>query len=122
MRENQSAMSASKKSSLDIPAEGDLPGEQLASSASTLRGEATPNEEIKDDHSASYAVSITANANANANKEDHGSNHGMDETDDVEYPSGLKMFFIVLALVLSIFLLALDMVSNIVFCQLQTED
>lgn len=28
-----------------------------------------------------------------------------------EYPSGIKMFFIVLALVLSVFLLSLDMVS-----------
>ena len=108
-------MTTSKKSSLEVPAEADLPGEQLTSSASTLRGEPTPNEKTKDDTSANYAVSVTANSNANANasKEENGSKHGTDEPDDIEYPSGLKMFFIVLALVLSIFLLALDMVSNV---------
>lgn len=34
-----------------------------------------------------------------------------EELAEDEYPSGLKMFFIVLALVLSVFLLSLDMVS-----------
>lgn len=34
-----------------------------------------------------------------------------DDAPETEYPKGMKMFFIVLALVLSIFLLALDMVS-----------
>lgn len=34
-----------------------------------------------------------------------------EELADDEYPSGIKMFFIVLALVLSVFLLSLDMVS-----------
>jgi hypothetical protein len=34
-----------------------------------------------------------------------------DELREDEYPSGLKMFFIVVALVLSVFLLSLDMVS-----------
>lgn len=32
--------------------------------------------------------------------------------DDTEYPTGMKLFFIVLALIFSIFLLALDMVSH----------
>jgi hypothetical protein len=31
--------------------------------------------------------------------------------DEIEYPSGIKLLFIVVALVMSIFLLALDMVS-----------
>lgn len=34
-----------------------------------------------------------------------------EELSEDEYPSGLKMFFIVVALVLSVFLLSLDMVS-----------
>jgi hypothetical protein len=35
---------------------------------------------------------------------------GSNDPDDIEYPTGIKMFFIVVALVLSIFLLSLDMV------------
>lgn len=34
---------------------------------------------------------------------------GSNDPDDIEYPTGIKMFFIVVALVLSIFLLSLDM-------------
>lgn len=39
-----------------------------------------------------------------------------DELSEDEYPSGIKMFFIVLALVLSVFLLSLDMVSLTLSC------
>lgn len=38
--------------------------------------------------------------------------------EDVEYPTGFKMFFIVVALVMSIFLLSLDMVCRCCFLPL----
>lgn len=44
-------------------------------------------------------------------QDDVSSNAATDVPDDTEYPSGIKMFFIVVALVMSIFLLSLDMVS-----------
>lgn len=42
----------------------------------------------------------------------HSSDIPSDQLRDDEYPSGFQMFFIILALVLGVFLLSLDMVSN----------
>ena len=82
---------------LEVPKETEV----AASSASTLRGddevvqekvEDTPTEEEKE----------TTEERENVLNDD-------------EYPSGLKMFFIVVALVLSVFLLSLDMVCSALF-------
>lgn len=69
--------------------------EVAASSASTLRGDDEVVQEKVEDSTVDETV------------EDAG-----DLLNDDEYPSGLKMFFIVLALVLSVFLFSLDLVRN----------
>ncbi|KAH7163525.1 major facilitator superfamily domain-containing protein [Dactylonectria estremocensis] len=69
--------------------------ERPVSTASTLRGEDITQEKKQDD-------GTTTDGEATLDGTD-------DEIDLSEYPTGLKMFFIVLALVLSIFLVALDM-------------
>ncbi|KAK7415139.1 hypothetical protein QQX98_006083 [Neonectria punicea] len=81
----------SPPANLEVPDEQERP----VSTASTLRGEDLVNEKKQDD---------------GATTDGDGTLDGLDEEiDTTEYPTGFKMFFIVLALVLSIFLVALDM-------------
>ncbi|KAK7421865.1 hypothetical protein QQZ08_009743 [Neonectria magnoliae] len=81
----------SPPATLEVPEEQERP----VSTASTLRGEDLVNEKKQDD---------------GATTDGDGTLDGLDEEiDTTEYPTGFKMFFIVLALVLSIFLVALDM-------------
>lgn len=89
---------ASTPSSLDVPKDEQQP----VSSASTVAAEPSFIEKI-DDTSARDSESITKD-------EDAGSANDAGEPDDIEYPTGAKMFFIVVALVMSIFLLSLDQV------------
>lgn len=100
-------MSRPQSSSLEVPQEYD--GEQLASSASTLAGEPPINEKVKESGSSRHSA---ASISSNKKEEAAAGDGSTDEPDDIVYPSGLKMFFIVVALVMSIFLLALDMVST----------
>lgn len=71
----------------------------LASTTSTLTGDQPPREKIDNETSSTNKESdADPNSNGAGGKED--------------YPSGLKLFFIVSALVLSVFLLSLDMVCH----------
>lgn len=78
-------------SKLEVPREP----EPAASSASTLRGEDDVIQEKE----------TGANDDAGTVTEQE------DILNEDEYPTGMKMFFIVLALVLSVFLFSLDLVS-----------
>ncbi|KAF7554898.1 hypothetical protein G7046_g6689 [Stylonectria norvegica] len=86
-------MSSPPPTALEVPAEH----ERAASAASTLRGDDVVDEKKGDDEG-------TLDGDVGTDEQSEG-----DELNDDEYPSGLKMFFIVIALVLSVFLLSLDM-------------
>lgn len=92
-------------SALEVPRDHERP----TSTASTVVNEDVPSvidEKVgRDQDNASDKGSETEKAS----KKDV---EAGEEDDGVEYPSGLKMFFIVLALVLSVFLLSLDMVRS----------
>lgn len=82
-----------QSATLGVPREPERP----VSTASTLRGEDLSQEKKQQDDGTTTDGEATLDGTE-------------DEVDLSEYPTGLKMFFIVLALVLSIFLVALDMV------------
>ncbi|KAH8688168.1 major facilitator superfamily domain-containing protein [Ilyonectria robusta] len=81
-----------QSATLGVPREPERP----VSTASTLRGEDLSQEKKQQDDGTTTDGEATLDGTE-------------DEVDLSEYPTGLKMFFIVLALVLSIFLVALDM-------------
>ncbi|OAA46137.1 Major facilitator superfamily domain, general substrate transporter [Metarhizium rileyi] len=81
---------------LGVPKDSD----RTISSASTIAGDQVSNK-------AAYLSG--AESEKQEKHEDVSSNAATDVADDIEYPSGLKMLFIVVALVMSIFLLSLDM-------------
>lgn len=87
-------MSSKAQATLEVPRASD----KAPSSASTLRGDDTADEKKSD------------------TQDDEGTLDGdegrTDVLDDVEYPSGMRMFFIVTALVMSVFLFSLDLVSQ----------
>lgn len=96
-------MATTNKTGLQVPRDSEPP----ASSASTLAGDrlsekADPQpgsvHDGEDDVQQEKKDAVASAATADA-------------VDDNEYPTGIKMVFIVIALVMSIFLLALDMVS-----------
>ncbi|KAK2594521.1 hypothetical protein QQS21_007802 [Conoideocrella luteorostrata] len=85
---------------LPVPKDSEPP----VSSASTLAG----------DHAFEKKDYLSAGEDAvedekSGKQEDISSTAATDVPDDTEYPTGMKLFFIVVALVMSIFLLALDM-------------
>lgn len=92
MIDNNTTTMAVSSNALEVP---NKETEVAASSASTLRGDDEVVQEKVEDSTVDETV------------EDAG-----DLLNDDEYPSGLKMFFIVLALVLSVFLFSLDLVRN----------
>lgn len=71
--------------------------ERPESTTSTLRGEDNIQEKKQEEEVAS---------------EGEGATVAGEDVDEAEYPTGIKMFFIVLALVLSVFLFSLDLVSH----------
>lgn len=73
----------------------------VGSSASTLTGDVSPGEKT-------IGYNTPRDSESLHKKEPEST----DDVDDVEYPSGIKMLLIVFALVMSIFLLSLDMVSS----------
>ncbi|KAF4447107.1 hypothetical protein F53441_9338 [Fusarium austroafricanum] len=78
---------------LEVPATADRP----ESTASTLRGEdVREKEEEKQQDEDVEAGTVSGNNDS-------------DETDEDEYPKGINMFFIVLALVMAVFLFSLDL-------------
>mgnify|MGYP000959005701 CR=1 FL=1 len=77
---------------LEVPNVPDRP----ESTTSTLRG-----EDVQEKKEGEELEDIT-----------DGTVDGADELSEDEYPSGIKMFFIVLALVLSVFLFSLDLVGH----------
>ena len=83
---------SAEPSKLEVPEVPDRP----ESTTSTLRGEDV--QEKKEDQEVEDI--------------DDGTVDGGDELSEDEYPSGIKMFFIVLALVLSVFLFSLDLVGH----------
>lgn len=88
----------SQKTSLDVP----RPESGFHTSvASTVAGDDFLHEKAHD----------STDSEVGKHAEDKTSSTSEDDS-ATEYPTGMKMFFIVLALVLSIFLLALDMVCT----------
>jgi hypothetical protein len=75
----------------------------VGSSASTLTGDVSPGEKT-------IGYNTPRDSESLHKKEPDTEN--TDDDDSVEYPSGVKMLLIVFALVMSIFLLSLDMVSS----------
>lgn len=94
---------SSKPASLDVPRVGNA---WAASTASTIAGDDLLHEKAHHDVSSSNEDNYTEKTTQSI-----ASSH-TDEAPEEEYPSGMKMFFIVVALVFSIFLLALDMVCS----------
>lgn len=86
----------SKPTSLDVPR---LDSGWATSVASTVAGDEYTNEKVPG-----------SNASDNEKHDDATVTSQQPTQDEEEYPSGMKMFFIVVALVCSIFLLSLDMV------------
>lgn len=84
-----------KPTTLDVPQGTARP----ESTASTLRGEDAMIEKKEDGGMTDGGETLD------------GTLESQEEVDPNEYPSGMKMVFIVIALVLSIFLVALDMVG-----------
>ncbi|RSL85776.1 hypothetical protein CEP51_003150 [Fusarium floridanum] len=89
---------SAEKSKLEVPEVPDRP----ESATSTLRGEdlqeKKKEEDVQDKKEDEEVEDVT-----------DGTVDGGDELSEDEYPSGIKMFFIVLALVLSVFLFSLDL-------------
>ncbi|RMJ12577.1 hypothetical protein BHE90_008421 [Fusarium euwallaceae] len=88
---------SAEKSKLEVPEVPDRP----ESATSTLRGEdlqEKKEEDVQDKKEDEEVEDVT-----------DGTVDGGDELSEDEYPSGIKMFFIVLALVLSVFLFSLDL-------------
>lgn len=87
---------------LEVPRDSD----RTVSSASTIAGDQVSEK-------ANYLSGGEDNQHdEKQEKQDEvSSNAATDVADETEYPSGIKMVFIVVALVMSIFLLSLDMVS-----------
>ena len=94
---------SSKPTSLEVPR---VDNGWAASTASTIAGEDLAHEKAHDASSSNGDDNLTEKT-AQSIAPSH-----TDETPEAEYPSGMKMFFIVVALVFSIFLLALDMVRS----------
>ncbi|KAJ6443170.1 major facilitator superfamily transporter [Purpureocillium lavendulum] len=102
---NNTAM-ASTTSGLGVPRDTDRP---VSSAASTLAGERTSVDEKPVDHANGIASGDDGKhdgASIEKQEQDQGAS---DELSEDEYPKGIKLAFIVVALVLSIFLLSLDM-------------
>ncbi|KYK61950.1 efflux pump antibiotic resistance protein [Drechmeria coniospora] len=98
---DQAAMSTTQ-TGLGVPRRSD----HTVSSASTLAGDrpSSSDEKVTDPGAGS-----TAADDEKSRHDDNFSDRPPDELSDDEYPSGVKLVFIVIALVLSIFLLSLDM-------------
>ena len=92
---------ADSPSTLQIPKPTDGTGNMPSTTTSTLAGDDFALDKKDADHSLSDDVG------EEKEKEEPDS----EELSSDEYPSGVKLLFIVFALVMSIFLLALDMVS-----------
>ncbi|CAM1511004.1 Fc.00g085170.m01.CDS01 [Cosmosporella sp. VM-42] len=84
-------MSSPAPTTLEVPKETEV--DRAPSSASTLRGEDDVQEKKGTDDEGTL----------------DGTTDEVEDLNEDEYPSGLKMFFIVLALVLSVFLFSLDL-------------
>lgn len=103
---------------LDVPKETGRPvstASTLSDQATVINDEKQTDEKTADDGlSEKGAGSVTEESGARPGTEDSKAavtgGADADEDDGNEYPSGFKMFFILLALVLGVFLLALDMV------------
>ena len=93
-------MSANHES-LAVPEDGSRP----ISSTTTLAGDAASRVKKLQEKSAEDSESTSKN-------EDSSNSGETDEPEDTEYPSGFRLFFIVVALVMSVFLVALDMVRE----------
>lgn len=105
---------------LDVPKETGRPvsmASSLTSDQATFVDEKNAEDKtISDTLSEKHAGSVADSAanRARAGTEDSKAAAvvtGGDAEDDAEYPSGFKLFFIIVALVLGVFLLALDMVG-----------
>lgn len=94
---------SSPPNGLDVPRDQ----ERAVSTASTLHEEEIPS--VLDEKVGQETDNGSDKASEKASKQDQELGIAGDEPEQ-EYPSGFKMFFIVLALVLSVFLLSLDMV------------
>lgn len=88
--------------------------DRTISSASTIAGDQVSE---KANYSSGGEDESRAN-NLQEKLDDVSSTVADDVSDDTEYPSGIKMVFIVVALVMSVFLLSLDMVSRAFNCPL----
>lgn len=86
--------------SLDVPKTPN----NVASSASTLAGDVSPGEKTLEYNTPRDSESLHKKEEAVPEPSNP------DDEDNIEYPSGFKMLLIVFALVMSIFLLSLDMV------------
>lgn len=87
----------SARNTLEVPRE---PG-WATSTTSTLAGE---------DHALEKNIPDTSSVSGKAESDTEAAAEQAEEMSEDEYPSGTKLIFIVVALVLAIFLLALDMV------------
>lgn len=95
---------ASPSTGLEVPRESG----RTVSSASTLAGEHIP---VFDEKPAYSSAGEEEHRDEKGDKTDDAlSSAATDTPDDTEYPTGIKFAMIVVALVLSIFLIALDMV------------
>lgn len=87
----------------------------VASTATTLSGEdldsKTPVPSIGEDEALDLDLDLDEKREEKQEERAVDSSVEDGELSEDEYPSGMKMFFIVVALVLSVFLLSLDMVS-----------
>jgi hypothetical protein len=82
---------------LEVPATGERP----ESTTSTLRGEDNLQEKKKEEGQLDEDIE-TGTVQGNTDSDDSGED---------EYPKGINMFFIVLALVMAVFLFSLDLVK-----------
>lgn len=100
----------SERNTLEAPRE---PGWATSTSTTTLAGE---------DHG--QEKNNITDLSSNDGKTETDNEGSSDELSEDEYPSGTKLIFIVVALVLAIFLLALDMVSfsHIAGCLMQISE
>ncbi|UNI20457.1 hypothetical protein JDV02_006542 [Purpureocillium takamizusanense] len=99
-------MAATTTSGLGVPRDTDRP---VSSAASTLAGERTSVDEKPADGNNVTAGANSEKLDSESLKKGEQDQGVSDELSEDEYPKGVKLAFIVVALVLSIFLLSLDM-------------
>jgi hypothetical protein len=87
---------SAEQTKLEVPTTGERP----ESTTSTLRGEDNLQEKKKEEGQLDEDVE-TGTVQGNTDSDDPGED---------EYPTGINMFFIVLALVMAVFLFSLDLV------------